>query len=137
MSWHDSHCVVQSDVVRINLNHGTTEMRLPSVGVHAHGLVLWHDKLILLDSEGSALVAIHPPSSTPDIIWRVSPAEAQRARIPSRWRETVLGRLNIGLTMHVRTASCPELLSLKPPAASILAYELVSSLSEVDFISCM
>jgi hypothetical protein len=80
VSWHDSRCVVQSDVVRINLNHGTTEMRLPSVGVHAHGLVLWHDELILLDSEGSALVAIHPPSSTPDIIWRVSPAEAQRAR---------------------------------------------------------
>lgn len=95
---------MQSDVVRINLEHGTTEMRLPSVGVHAHGLVLWHDKLILLDSEGSALVAIHPPSSTPDIIWRVSLAEAQRAR-PQAGGGTSARQLVTCLTMHVGTAS--------------------------------
>ncbi len=103
--------------MRMNLKHGTTEMRLASVGAHAHGLVLWHDALILLDSEGSALVAIHPPSSTPDIIWRVSVAEAQRARLQAG-EGTSAKLLMTCLRLRVDFASCSGVLGLKLPPVS-------------------
>lgn len=63
----------------MDLQHDREESRLRSVGTHAHGLVLWRDMLVLLDSEDSSLVVVHPSSGSRDVIWRVS--------LQSRWRE--------------------------------------------------
>lgn len=56
----------------MNVHHGSEDFRLLSIGTHAHGLVLWHDMIVTLDSEGSALVTIHPSSRSRDVIWKVS-----------------------------------------------------------------
>ena len=56
----------------VDLEHDREESRLRSVGTHAHGLVVWRDRLVVLDSEDSALVAVHPSSGSREIIWRVS-----------------------------------------------------------------
>ena len=56
----------------MDLRTDREEFRLLSVGTHAHGLVLWQDRLMLLDSEGSALIAVHPSSIRREVVWRVS-----------------------------------------------------------------
>ena len=65
-------CCLQSDIVLVDPEHGTEESRLRSVGTHAHGLVLWRDGIVTLDSEGSALVVLEPSSGSKDIIWKVN-----------------------------------------------------------------
>ena len=64
-------CCLQSDIVLVNLEHGTEESRLLSAATHAHGLVLWRDKIVILDSEEGAVVVLEPSSGSRDIIWRV------------------------------------------------------------------
>ena len=56
----------------MDLQRDREESRLHSVGTHAHGLVLWRDMLLVLDSEDSALVAVHPGSGRREVVWRVS-----------------------------------------------------------------
>lgn len=64
-------CCLQSDIILVNLEHGTEESRLLSAGTHAHGLVLWRDKIVTLDSEEGAVVVLEPSSGSRDIIWKV------------------------------------------------------------------
>ncbi len=55
----------------MDLQHDREESRLRSVGTHAHGLVMWRDMLLVLDSEDSALVAVNPSSGSSEVIWKV------------------------------------------------------------------
>ncbi len=64
--------VWQSDIALVDLQHDREESRLHSVGTHAHGLVMWRDVLVVLDSEDSALIAVHWSSDRREVIWRVS-----------------------------------------------------------------
>ena len=65
-------CCLQSDIVLVDLEHGTEESRLRSIGTHAHGLVLWRDKVVTLDSEEGTVGVLQPSSGSMDIIWKVS-----------------------------------------------------------------
>ena len=76
----------------MDLQHDRVESRIKSVGTHAHGLVLWRDMLVLLDSGDSALVVVHPSSGSRNVIWRVS-LESRLARLGlgssrCRWPQT-------------------------------------------------
>lgn len=64
------------------------------------------------------------------------PRRGTKSKAPSRWRNQCQATRNLP---DDACGNCIGLLStsLKPPAASILACEVVSFLSKVDFISCM
>lgn len=46
-------------------------LRIQGVGHEAHGLVEWQECFIMLDSEGAALVALHPATGDVDELWKV------------------------------------------------------------------
>lgn len=73
----------------MDLQHDREESRLLSVGTHAHGLVLWKDRLITLDSEGSALVAVHPSNGSRRVIWRVSLKGHLNGLAQSNYKEVI------------------------------------------------
>jgi hypothetical protein len=72
----------QSDAVKIDPNADprprvTAEVK--HVGLKAHGLVLWQDQFVMLDSENGALVAVEPASGSVRQIWKVRSAVARGA----------------------------------------------------------
>ncbi len=56
----------------VDLDRGTEQSCLRAIGTHAHGLVLWRDRIVTLDSEEGAVVVLEPSSGGRDAIWKVS-----------------------------------------------------------------
>ena len=73
---------LQSDIARIDMSSSEPKVtgQITGVGDKAHGLVQWHDEIIMLDSENSALVSVEhvlgqdeerDVPARPRLLWKV------------------------------------------------------------------
>jgi len=62
---------VQSDVVLVDLKTGLRGFQHRQIGTHAHGLVMWGDMLLTLDSAHSALMSIESKTGQRRVLWQV------------------------------------------------------------------
>ena len=62
---------VQSELVRILLESGKIVQRMTGIGLKAHGLVHWQDRLLTLDSAHASLMLLHPQGKTVQRLWQV------------------------------------------------------------------
>lgn len=62
---------VQSDIVLVDLKTGLRAFQHRQIGTHAHGLVIWGDMLLTLDSAHSALVSIKSKTGQKRLLWQV------------------------------------------------------------------
>ena len=67
--------VVQSDIVLVDLKSGMQAVRHKHVGTHAHGLVIWGNVLLVLDSAHSALVRVDSVTGQKQTLWQVRQSE--------------------------------------------------------------
>jgi hypothetical protein len=72
---------------QIDLVTGKEEVRLPNVGVKAHGLVHWGSGMLVLDSNGGALSMVDPTAGAVTQLWHVSDLNLGRDRV---WVAVVL-----------------------------------------------
>ena len=55
----------------MDLESGGAVLRHRGIGSHAHGIVLWQQDILCLDSEGGALVSVERDSGSRSVLWRV------------------------------------------------------------------
>lgn len=71
--WQMVTCLsaVQSEVVMVDLAQGRVVRRLKGIGTKSHGLVWWQDSLLMLDSDGGALIRVHPSDGSWTSLYKV------------------------------------------------------------------
>ncbi|KAL4859265.1 hypothetical protein ACK3TF_001013 [Chlorella vulgaris] len=69
--WGVLHNLGSSLLVQIDLVTGKEEVRLPNVGVKAHGLVHWGSGMLVLDSNGGALSLVDPTAGSVTQLWHL------------------------------------------------------------------
>ncbi|KAL4458606.1 hypothetical protein ABPG75_013471 [Micractinium tetrahymenae] len=75
--WALLHNLGASQLVEVDLTSGKELQRIGGIGAKAHGLTFWQNKVLTLDSEGGALVAVDTgkdPGSTGQVekLWQVA-----------------------------------------------------------------
>ncbi len=105
--------LVQSSLVKIDLDAGKVVQRWDDIGTKVHAIVAWRDAFLVLDSEAAALVSVNPRTGDVKRLYKARCAAALTASRPAPgaagsalwcFREVV--RLECSNLCELHTAVC-------------------------------